>query len=306
MAIDVVVHNERFLNLFDPNQDYVRIASGLTLGEGPVWHEGLRSLIFNDIPASMTYIYNRRDGLRTLFNNGAKANGMYVDPEGQLLMCEHATSRLVRRSIDGRNVEVLADHYGDVELNSPNDVVQRSDGLVYFTDPVYGRLDRPACVPRPIPSDLRPVYVYDPETRELRIAATEFENPNGLCFSPDEKTLYVNDSPTYRILAFDVEPDGRLSNERLIARTRGEGGVPDGMKVDALGNIVCAAQHGLHWMTPDGEYLGVIIEPERLLNFTWGDDDFQTVYIACAEGAYSFRTRVKGWRYGRGPTSSSG
>lgn len=293
--------------MFDPNQDYVRIASGLTLGEGPVWHDGLRSLIFNDIPASKTYIYNAKDGLRVLFDNGSKANGMWVDPEGWLLVCEHATSRLVRRSTDGRIVQVLADHYRDVELNSPNDVVQRSDGLIYFSDPIYGRLDKPASVPRSFPSDLRPVYLYNPHTRQLTLAATEFENPNGLCFSPDEKVLYVNDSPTYRIVAFDVESDGTLTHERLIAKTQGEGGPPDGMKVDEFGNIVCAAQKGLHWLTPEGEYLGVIIEPERLLNFTWGDDDFRTLYVACTTGAYRVRTRVRGCRYGRkAPRSAAG
>lgn len=306
MAIDVVVYDRRFLDLVDPNQDYVRIASGLTLGEGPVWHEGLRSLIFNDIPASKTYMYNERDGLRLLFDNGSKANGMWVDPEGWLLMCEHATSRLVRRSPDGRTVEVLADHYGDIELNSPNDVVQRSDGLIYFSDPIYGRLDKPASVPRPFPSDLRPVYRYDPCTKRLSLAAAGFENPNGLCFSPDERVLYVNDSPTCRILAFDVTGDGMLTHERLVARTQGEGGPPDGMKVDEFGNIVCAAQQGLHWLTPEGEYLGVIIEPERLLNFTWGDDDFQTLYIACATGAYRFRTLARGCRYGRKTTPGAG
>lgn len=298
MAIDVVVHDERFLDLFDPQQNYVRIASGLTLGEGPVWHEGLHSLLFNDIPASKTYIFNERDGLRVLFDNGSKANGMWVDQDGRLLMCEHATSRLVRRSTDGGTVEVLADHYGDIELNSPNDVVQRSDGLIYFTDPIYGRLDKPASVPRPIPSNLRPVYCLNPGTGRLSLAATGFENPNGLCFSPDEKILYVNDSPTYRILAFDVEADGSLTHERLVAVTQGEGGPPDGMKVDEMGNIVCAAQRGLHWLTAEGEYLGVVTEPERLLNFTWGGDDFRSMYIACATGAYRLKTRVRGCRPG--------
>ena len=304
MAIDVIVHDKRFHDLFDAQQDYVRIASGLALAEGPVWHERLHSLVFNDIPASKTYIYNERDGLRVLFDNCSKANGMWVDQEGWLLMCEHATSRLVRRSTDGGTLEVLADRYGEVELNSPNDVVQRSDGLIYFTDPIYGRLDKPARVQRPFPSDLRPVYVYDPRSKQLKLAAHGFENPNGLCFSPDERTLYVNDSPTCRILAYAVEADGTLTHERLVAVTQGEGGPPDGMKVDELGNIVCAAQRGLHWLTPDGDYLGVVIEPERLLNFTWGGDDFRTMYIACATGAYQLRTRVRGCRYGRRPPGS--
>ena len=128
----------------------------------------------------------------------------------------------------------------------------------------------------------------------MKIAADNFENPNGLCFSPDEKILYVADSPTYSIWAYDVAEDGTLSNARLICKTEGEGGPPDGMKCDAQGNIVVAAQQGLHWIAPDGTYLGIVYEPQRLLNFCFGGEDGKTILLACAEGAYLIRSKVAG------------
>lgn len=294
MAIKVIVRDKRFLDLFDPEQDYQKIASGLTLGEGPIWHDDLQSFIFNDVPASKTYIYNNKEELNLLFNNQYKANGVCLDKNGRLIMCEHYTSHLSSWAIDGSDRKVLASEYEGVELNSPNDVIQRSDGLIYFTDPVSGRGTKPACNPRPIPSDRRPVFMYNPLTEELKIVAMNFKSPNGLCFSPDEKILYVGDSITYRIVAYDVQPDGSLTNERLIKVTEGEGGPPDGLKVDEFGNILVAAQQGLHWLTPAGDYLGVIIEPERLLNFCFGGKDHKTLLFACAEGAYLLRSKIAG------------
>lgn len=294
MSLDVIIKDKVFLDLIDPEQNYVQVASGLMLGEGPIWHSKLKSFIFNDVPNSKTCIYNERDGVRLLFENGRKGNGNCLDRNGRIIMCEHWTSQLASWSMDGTDRQVLASEYEGVELNSPNDVVERSDGLLYFTDPIYGRGTKPACNPRPIPSDRRPVYMLNPDTGELRIAAENFENPNGLCFSPDEKILYVADSPTYRIMAFDVADDGTLSNERLICVTEGEGGPPDGLKCDAFGNLVVAAQRGLHWIAPDGHYLGVIIEPERLLNFCFGGEDGKTVFLACAEGAYLIRAKIAG------------
>ena len=294
MPLEVIVRDERFYDLFDPNQEYQKIASGLLLGEGPFWHDELKSFIFNDVPNSNTYCYSTESGLRLLFHNGRKGNGNCLDRYGRIIMCEHWTSELSSWNIDGTDRKVLASSYDGIELNSPNDVVERSDGLIYFTDPIYGRGTKPACNPRPIPSSRRPVYLLNQDTGELRIVAENFENPNGLCFSPDEKILYVADSPTYRITAYDVAADGSLSNERLVCVTEGEGGPPDGLKCDAQGNLVVAAQCGLHWITPEGKYLGVIIEPERLLNFCFGGEDGRTLLFACATGAYLLRSKVAG------------
>jgi gluconolactonase len=141
--------------------------------------------------------------------------------------------------------------------------------------------------------------MYNPDTKQLTMAARNFENPNGLCFSPDERILYVNDSSTYRIVAFDVHPDGALTGERLIRVTEGKGKPPDGMKIDEFGNIVCAAQKGLHWLSPDGDYLGMIIHPEHILNLSWGGEDFRTLYLTSSYGVYTLRTRVRGCRYNR-------
>ncbi len=295
MAISYISCDPAFLELFDPQQDYIKIADGLTLGEGPFWDPILDCFIFNDVPASKTYSYNEKDGIKVLFDNEFKANGSCLNLDGRWLGCEHWTSFVSARNLPGGEArEVLASKYGGTELNSPNDIVVRSDGLIYFTDPIYGRGIKPACNPRPIPSDRRPVYMYDPSKKSLILVVDGFENPNGLCFSPDERILYVNDSGRYEVKAYDVNPDGTLSNERLLLVTEGEGGPPDGMKCDEYGNIVIAAQQGLHWVSPEGNYLGVIIQPERLLNFTFGGSDMKTVLICCQTGAYIFRSKAAG------------
>lgn len=295
MAIEIIPIQEEFKDIFDPNQDYVKIADGLMLGEGPFWHPEMKCFIFDDVPNSKTYSYSEKDGLKLLFNNEYKANGACLAKDGRWIGCEHWTSYLVARDLpSGENREVLASEYDGIELNSPNDVIVRSDGLIYFTDPIYGRGIKPACNPRPIPSDRRPVYMYDPQNKALKLVADGFENPNGLCFSPDEKILYVNDSGRYEIKAYDVNPDGTLANERLLLVTEGEGGPPDGMKCDSMGNLVIAAQKGLHWVSPEGKYIGRIIEPERLLNFCFGGEDLKTILICCQTGAYLIKSKISG------------
>jgi gluconolactonase len=191
---------------------------------------------------------------------------------------------------------VLADNYYGEELNSPNDVIVRSDGLIYFTDPVFGRNDEPAGAPRPYPTQRRPVYMLDERKNALTIAADNFANPNGLCFSPDEKILYVNDSPIYCIYMFDVSANGELANRRLFAKTEGERDVmPDGMKIDEFGNVICAAQDGLYYFQPDGHLLGILLTEDPAMNFTWGSADGYTLFITCRHFLSSVRIRARGY-----------
>jgi gluconolactonase len=297
MPLELIIEKQQFLDLIDPDQDYKKIMSGLTVGEGPVWHEALQKFFFNDIPASYTYIYREGDdNAKKAFYNGCRANGMSVDLNDRLIMCEHATSRVVSWDAEGKEARILVSHYGDVELNSPNDVIVRSDGRIYFSDPIYGRLDKPSAVKRSIPSDLRPVYMYNPSTMDVVPVAKNFTNPNGLCFSPEEEILYVDDSETNRITAYDVHPDGTLTGERLIIVVPNEWGTPDGMKVDELGNLIIAASNGLVWLTPGGELIGRVVKPEseRLLNFCFGGKDRRTILLACNTGVYVLRSKIRG------------
>ncbi len=301
MKITVDVLDERMLEIIDPEPELELYHSGLEFTEGPVWYKEGDCFIFNDIPSSRTFSWSKGAGLRLLFNNGTKSNGMYLGRDGKLLICEHATSSVVSRDLNGTRRKVLADYYGDIELNSPNDIVERSDGLVYFTDPIFGRTEKPSSVQRPIPSKHRAVYMYDPASGELSMVADGYTNPNGLCFSEDEKTLYVNDSEEYLIKAYDVLPFGELANERVIAYVTGgaENHCPDGLKLDSLGNVVCAGQNGgVYWFDKDGKPLGIVhLDQVRVVNFCWGGEDGKTMFLTCAGEIYGLHTKVTGCKY---------
>jgi gluconolactonase len=297
VPLEIEIGKQCFRDIIDPDQNYKKVISGLSVGEGPVWHEKLKSFFFNDIPASYTYILKENEETaKKAFYNGCKANGMCVNREDRLVMCEHATSRIVSWDTEGQEEQILVSHYGEIELNSPNDVIERSDGIIYFTDPIYGRSDKPSAVKRPIPSDLRPVYMYNPSNKKLTVAAKDFISPNGLCFSADEKILYVDDSTTNHITAYIVNADGTLAEERLVIVVPEKWGNPDGLKVDENGNIIIAAANGLVWLTPEGEFIGRVIKPsnDRVLNFCFGGTDHRTMLIACDEGAYLLQSKICG------------
>jgi gluconolactonase len=294
--------DERIYRLIDSMEDIEIIVPDMHLTEGAVWDYEKDRLLFNDIPVSNTMCWSEKDGGRVLFYNGKKANGQCFDLQGRLVVCEHAVSHLSRCNTDGSGYEILAEACDGIELNSPNDVICRSDGLIYFTDPEYGRQDTPAGVRRPIPSDKRPVYILDPDTGEIRMGADVFENPNGLCFSRDEKVLYVNDSPTYRILQFNVADDGSLSEERLFARTpqlSSDNTVPDGMRIDEEGNVFCCGPDGLHIFLPDGTQLGILVISgmDTALNFCWGGKDGKDLFITCKKSVLKTRTKTCGYTH---------
>ena len=292
------VLDPRMETLIDGSQSPVLLCDTLHFTEGPVWDKKGQRFLFNSIPESKTYSWDERMGLSSWFENGTKSNGMFLTASGELIICEHATSSVVRRNIDGTARRVLADYDGDIEFNSPNDIVSRSDGLIYFTDPIFGRLPKPSSVVRPIPSSRRGVYCYDPHSHVVQLVADGFINPNGLAFSPDETVLYVNDSDDYLINAYDVSSNGTLLNERLLAHVWGgeENHSPDGLKVDEFGNVVCACQNGgLFVFDSDGTPLGVIRLPGiRVVNFCWGGADGLTLFMTCDNCIYTLRMKVRG------------
>ena len=178
----------------------------------------------------------QKDGVTTFRKPCNKSNGLAWDRQGRLIVCEHATSHLTRTEADG-TITVLASHHDGKELNSPNDVVVKSDGAIYFSDPTYGRKEHFG-VPREPQLAFRGVYRVAPDGKTLTLLADDFGQPNGLCFSLDEKVLFVNDTDRQHIRAFDVKADGTLANNRIWAKTVGDGaGAPDGMKIDSAGNV---------------------------------------------------------------------
>jgi gluconolactonase len=291
-----VVKSGELLELVDEDARVERLATGFKFTEGPIWNAAGGFLLFSDMPGDVRRRWSEADGVSEVMNPANKCNGMVYDAEGRLLVCEHATSSLVRESADGER-EAIATHYRGKELNSPNDVITRSDGTIYFSDPWYGRMPVFG-VERERELGFQGVYRIPPGGGdvELVVGEDEFEMPNGLCFSPDEALLYVNDTPNARIRVYDVEDDGSLSNGRLFLGDIGDGevdnGAPDGMKCDERGNIWVTGPGGVWVISPAGEHLGVIEVPEVVGNLAWGGAGWRTLFIPSSTSVYSIETKV--------------
>jgi gluconolactonase len=285
----------RIEELIQPGESIEPLVSGFDFTEGPVWHPVEKSLVFSDILGNSIYRWSEAAGLQTLRRNSYMANGNAYDQQGRILTCEHATSRLTRTDFanDG-DLEVLATHYQGKQLNSPNDVVVKTDGTIYFTDPTSGR-SAGYGIPREPELPFSGVYRLDPETNILTLLVDDFAKPNGLCFAPDEQQLYINDTVRQHIRVFDVTPEGLLVNGRLFATLEGDApGVADGMKVDSAGHVYSCGPGGIHIFAPDGRCLGVVATPEFATNFVFGDDDLRTLYITATTSLYRLRVQVPG------------
>ncbi|TIW18433.1 MAG: SMP-30/gluconolactonase/LRE family protein, partial [Mesorhizobium sp.] len=218
-----------------------------------------------------------------------------LDRQGRLVTCEHATSRVTRAEPNGTTT-VLATHHQGKQLNSPNDIVVATGGSIYFTDPAYGRAEFYG-VPRPQELPFQGVYRIDGDGARLTLLADDFVQPNGLCFSLDESRLFVNDTERGHIRVFGVEANGDLNGGAVWAVTEGDGpGAPDGMKIDSRGNLYCTGPGGIHVFDASGDLLGVIATPEDCANFTFGDEDLRSLYIAASTSLYRLRVRVPGLR----------
>jgi gluconolactonase len=291
--MSVEVRDPRIVSVVGAAPEVERIGTGFLFTEGPVWHPLERFLLFTDISGDCIWRWSEEGGAQAFRTPSHMANGLTYDRHGRLIACEHATSRVTRTERDGA-ITVLASRYEGKELNSPNDVVVQSDGAIYFTDPPYGRV-APHGVPRPQQLSFQGVYRIAPEDGALRLLCADFDRPNGLCLSLDERRLFVNDSGRNHIRVFGLDAEGTLAGGRVWAETVGEGrGVPDGMKIDSEGYLYSCGPGGLHVFDPDGTCLGVIGVPETPANFTWGDADLRSLFIAARTSVYRIRVRVPG------------
>jgi gluconolactonase len=221
----------------------------------------------------------------TIFRDpSGKSNGLTYDKGGHLIACEHANRRVSRTTADGQ-VFAIASHYEGKRLNSPNDVVVKSDGSIYFTDPPYG-LSAAYGVESEKELDFQGVYRLSPNGDTLTLLVDDFDRPNGLCFSPDESILYINDTERMHVRAFDVKPDGTIANDRVFGEEEGDTGKPDGMKVDVQGNVYLTGPDGIWVFAPDGTHLGIILVPERTANLAWGGDDWKSLFITASTSVY--------------------
>ena len=289
-------------DLIAPDSQIERVAGGLAFTEGPVWCGDC--LFFSDIP-------NRRivrwrslpEGPElTTFAKGMYPNGLTLDRQGRVLAADGR--RVTRVEADGTRT-ILVDKFQGKRLNSPNDIVARSDGSVYFTDPPFGiqpakagsSMSRPAgWWGLPLPGkqlSCNGVYRIAPDGI-LHLVADDCALPNGLAFSPDESVLYVDDSAHKHIRAYDMHADGTLTNSRILLDMASEDpGVPDGLKVDLQGNIFCTGPGGIWVCRSDGELLGRIIAPELPANLAWGEDG-SALFLTARTSVYRLRTRTRG------------
>ena len=249
--------------------------------EGPVWIREGGYLLFNDIHNSKRMKWQPGKGVSIEKEGTNNANGMTRDRQGRLVACHHLSRCVDREEADG-GVTVIADSYHGLKLNRTNDVVVKSDGAIYFSDPP----PRPPITPPEHVSelDIAGVYRVSPNLRHVNLIARDFVYPNGLTFSPDEKTLYVNDTNRYRkhIRAFDVEAATGmldLGSGREFCDMKGDDrpGFPDGMKVDVEGNVYCTGPGGIWVISPQGEHIGTILT--QAINMAWGGDDWTMLYF---------------------------
>jgi gluconolactonase len=289
----VEIRDEGFRAVVGDDVEFETLGSDFAFTEGPVWHPMEKHLIFSDMPGDHMRRWSPADGITTFRKPSNKANGNAYDAQGRIVTCEHATSRVSRTGLDGE-IEVLATHHGDKELNSPNDIIVARSGAIYFSDPTYGRMPVFG-VEREQELDFQGVFRIDGDDGSLQLLVDDFLQPNGLCFSADESRLFVNDTDRGHVRVFDHGADGTLSNGRVWAETVGEGdGAPDGMKIDTAENLYCTGPGGIHVFAPDATCLGVILTPERTANFAWGGDDMRDFFITASTSLYRIRVQVPG------------
>jgi gluconolactonase len=297
----VQVNAPAFLELVAEDAELEQLGTGFTFTEGPIWNpDGF--LLFSDMPGDVRRRWDPHGGVSEVANPSNKGNGMTIDNDGRLVVCEHVTSSVVRMDADGTGGgrEVLATHYEGKELNSPNDVVVKSDGAIYFTDPTYGRMPGFG-LEREQDLDFQGVYRIAPGGGDPRLLVDDFAQPNGLCFSTDESLLYINDTTRAHIRVFDVQADGTLANSRVLADGIGSGKLEigdlvDGMKLDERGNVWVTGPGGVCVFSPEGEHIGTVEVPENVGNVNWGGPNWNWLFIPATTSVYRIECKVSGNR----------
>jgi len=280
------------------DQEVEVLGRGFVGGEGPLWWKEGGYFLFSEVRGNRRMKWSPEEGVTVFHEPTNNANGLTRDPQGRLIMCEGGARRVTRMEPDG-SITVVANNYHGRRLNRPNDVVVKSDGSIYFTDPG---------APAPgMDLDFAGVYRVSPDLGTSNLLVRDFVLPNGLAFSPDERTLYINDSQGVlvrddifrsvgHIRAFDVRANGMLANGRVLCELRGEqSGIPDGMKVDVEGNVYCTGTGGIWIMDSSGKHLGTILTGvEHTTNLAWGGEDWKTLFITTPEILTRIQLKIPG------------
>ncbi len=286
-AADFEIKNEaEFKKLLPQGVKLQRLGGGMGFLEGPTWRPADQALIFSDIPNNELKIWTAQFGINTLRRPSNNSNGNTIDPEGRLVTAEHS-GRRVSVTLENETVATLVDQYNGKKLNSPNDVVVRSDGTVWFTDPDYGLGQNTK------EQEGNYVFRFDPKAKQNSVVSKDFDKPNGICFSPDEKKLYVADSGKPRhIRVFQVERDGAVSNGKIFCKI--DKGAPDGIRCDVDGRIWSSAGDGIQIFGADGALIGKILAAESPANLCFGGPEGRTLFITARSTLYSIPTLVTG------------
>lgn len=285
-------------HIVSTDQDIEELASGFGgdrgPAEGPVWWQEDGCLLFSDIGNNRRMKWTPGEGVTLFHEPTNEANGLTRDRQGRLIACEHLARRVTRWEHDG-SLTVVANNYRSQQLNRPNDVVVKSDGSIYFTDPGLGRIESDL--------DFCGVYRVSPDLGSIHVLVWDCLLPNGLAFSPDESILYVNDSQQSHIRAFDVEPTGLLAlqTDRVFATLKDDRiGVADGMKVDVEGHVYCTGPGGIWIYDSMREHLGIIATGAQTTNVAWGDEDWSTLYFTTRHTLGRIRMKIPGIPVPRG------
>lgn len=288
MGADFDVRDEAQFKAIIPAEAKLRkLAGGFQFVEGPVWSAADGGyLVFSDIPANQLKKWTATGGVSVYRNPSANANGNTRDLAGRLLSCEHTGRRVAIQEADG-TVKTLVDRYQGKKFNSPNDIVVKSDGTVWFSDPPYGigpeQKEQPANY----------VFRFDPKDGSIKAVVADFDMPNGLCFSPDEKKLYIADSgKPHHIRVFEVSANGTLESGRIFCVI--DKGLPDGIRCDADGRVWSSAEDGVQIFSPKGELIAKILVPETPANLCFGGKEGKTLFITARSSLYAIDTAVCG------------
>src|SRR4051794_23357257 len=302
--------------LIEPGAQLERLGDGYQFTEGPVWSTAEQCLYFSDIPGDVRWKWTQAGGMEVAQAPSFKANGLVLGLDGEIVACDQVTSMVVRYPREGSS-QVLAFHHRGAYLNSPNDIVVRgADGALYFTDPDFGRWNDWIGQERSRKMGYRGLYRVPADggangEAELLVDPDEFDQPNGLCFSPDESLLYVNDTPRAHIKVFDVAADGTLSGGRVFCEGVGltqadvdglseadqhaalhNAGSLDGMKCDEHGNVWATGPRGIWVFDPQGQVIGTYDCTEVVGNLTWGGADLHTLFLMTTTTVHALRTHV--------------
>ena len=280
------IFESNFKLMINDNSRFMTLYSGAEWSEGPVFIKNRNMVVWSDIPNDRMLSWTPNAGVEIFRSPSGYSNGNFLDLQGQLLTCEHGNRRISRTNKNGEVVTIV-DNFNGKKLNSPNDLVVKSDGSIWFTDPPYGILSDKEGHKSDSELEGNFVFRYDPIVDKLTLISDDFDKPNGIAFSPDEKLLYIADSGNPKnIRVFNVSEDGESINKgRVFAEI--SPGVPDGFRVDTDGNVFTSASDGIQVFTPSGVMLGKILVPERTANCAFGGKNRETLFITASTSLYS-------------------